>query len=113
MSESYRCCPHCPESIHGLHLVPCMICAADTQRRGTGECDCSRCQTEGCTANDLCSCCLKAEIERLVTELADRDRRIQRVREVCDDERFSQCSCGRCPIQVDARDILRALDGDA
>lgn len=41
------------------------------------------------------------------------EAKIQRVRELCDDERFSQCSCGRCPIQVDARDILRALDGDA
>ena len=43
----------------------------------------------------------------------DAEEKVQRVRELCDDERFSQCSCGRCPIQVDARDILRALDGGA
>jgi len=45
--------------------------------------------------------------------ITDNEAAIQRVRELCDDERFSQCSCGRCPIQVDARDILRALDGGA
>ena len=42
-------------------------------------CDCSRCQTEGCNANDLCPCCLKAEVDRLTAA-------IQRVRELLDEE---------------------------
>jgi|GEM_PF-2588335 len=37
---------------------------------------------------------------------------IQRVRELLDDECFSQCSCGHCPILVDARDVRRTLDGE-
>ena len=36
----------------------------------------------------------------------------QRVRALLDGERQSQCSCGRCPILIDARDILHALDYD-
>jgi len=47
------------------------------------------------------------------TYVGDLEAAIQRVRELCNDERQSQCSCGACPIYVDARDIARALDGDA
>lgn len=51
----------------------------------------------------------------LAREFAERANRseaaIQRVRELLDDECFSQCSCGHCPILVDARDVRRALDG--
>ena len=56
---------------------------------------------------------MNAESNKFRLRAERAEAAIQRVRELCDDERFSQCSCGRCPIQVDARDILRALDGGA
>ena len=63
-------------------------------------CDCSRCQTEGCNANYLCPCCLKAEVERLTAA-------IQRVRELAD----TWMSDGAAWGPYSARCILDALDG--
>jgi len=80
-------------------------------------CDCSRCQTEGCNANYLCPCCLKAEVERLTAT-------IQRVRElhhfVVDEietregpEDVQHCSeCGYIPTDEEPCPTIRALDGE-
>ena len=74
-------------------------------------CDCSRCQTEGCNANYLCPCCLKAEVERLTAAM-------QRVRDLHTAELLgSGYVCRECgdPLtdQYPKCATLRALDGGA
>jgi len=67
-------------------------------------CDCSRCQTEGCNANYLCPCCLKAEVERLTAA-------IQRVREL--ESRWRVHTAFITSGAEAAYALRRALDGDA